>query len=159
MGTRDRDHIGSGPATLLLKVKPPGQLVLVSDAVAAMGLPDGELRADGEVYVIEDGRVRVKKNGRLAGSATSLLEGVRRLIADTGVPLRVMRQVLLWFSAGKQPELFRRDRFPIFIADVPDRFVPCRAVGTDEQREGVVREEIQDGHALARALHPRMRDA
>ena len=81
----DRDHIGSGPATLLLKLKPPGRLILVSDAVAAMGLPDGELRADGEVYVIKDGRVRVKKNGRLAGSATSLLEGLRRLIADTGV--------------------------------------------------------------------------
>lgn len=82
----DRDHISSGPATLLLKLKPPGQLVLVSDAVAAMGLPDGELRRDGEVYVIKDGVVRVKSNGRLAGSASSILDGVRRLIEDTGIP-------------------------------------------------------------------------
>jgi N-acetylglucosamine-6-phosphate deacetylase len=81
----DRDHISSGPATLLLKLKPPGQLVLVSDAVAAMGLPDGELRRDGEVYVIRDGVVRVKSNGRLAGSASSILDGVRRLIEDTGI--------------------------------------------------------------------------
>lgn len=81
----DRDHISSGPATLLLKVKPPGQLVLVSDAVSALGLPDGELRQDGDVYVIKDGVVRVKANGRLAGSASSILDGVRRLIEDTGI--------------------------------------------------------------------------
>jgi N-acetylglucosamine-6-phosphate deacetylase len=85
----DRDHISSGPATLLLRVKPAGRLVLVSDAVAAMGLPDGELRADGEVYVIRNGQVRVKKNGRLAGSATSILEGLRRLTEDSGVPPHV----------------------------------------------------------------------
>lgn len=82
----DRDHISSGPATILLKLKPPGQLVLVSDAVAAMGLPDGELRRDGEVYVIRNGVVRVKSNGRLAGSAASILDGVRRLVEDTGIP-------------------------------------------------------------------------
>jgi N-acetylglucosamine-6-phosphate deacetylase len=82
----DRDHISSGPATLLLRAKPVGQLVLVSDAVAAMGLPDGELRRDGEVYVIKNGVVRVKSNGRLAGSASSILDGVRRLVEDTGIP-------------------------------------------------------------------------
>ncbi len=42
-----------------------------------------------------------------------------KLLATIGVPLRVMRQVLLWFAAGGRPELFRRDRFPLFIADVP----------------------------------------
>ncbi|VTR94534.1 methyltryptophan oxidase : Monomeric sarcosine oxidase OS=Streptomyces sp. (strain KB210-8SY) GN=soxA PE=1 SV=2: DAO [Gemmata massiliana] len=42
-----------------------------------------------------------------------------KLLATIGVPLRVMRQVLLWFAAGARPELFRRDRFPLFIADVP----------------------------------------
>ena len=40
------------------------------------------------------------------------------LLADIGVPLRVMRQVLTWFDVGSRAELFRRDRFPIFIADV-----------------------------------------
>lgn len=41
-----------------------------------------------------------------------------KLLADIGVPLGVMRQVLTWwntYSGGA----FRRDRFPIFIADVP----------------------------------------
>ena len=41
------------------------------------------------------------------------------MLADIGVPLRVMRQTLLWFDPGEQSAMFRRDRFPIFIADVP----------------------------------------
>lgn len=40
-----------------------------------------------------------------------------QLLADIGVPLAVMRQTLLWFDAPL--ERFRRDRFPIFIADTP----------------------------------------
>lgn len=42
-----------------------------------------------------------------------------RLLADIGVPLTVMRQVLLWF-APTEPELYRRDRFPIYLLDTPD---------------------------------------
>ena len=41
-----------------------------------------------------------------------------RLLADIGVPLSVMRQTLLWF-APPDPAVFRRDRFPVFIADTP----------------------------------------
>jgi sarcosine oxidase len=35
-----------------------------------------------------------------------------------GVPLSVMRQVVFWLRPS-EPALFRRDRFPIFIADTP----------------------------------------
>jgi sarcosine oxidase len=41
-----------------------------------------------------------------------------KLLADIGVPLCVMRQTLLWFNP-ERPEAFRRDNFPVFIADVP----------------------------------------
>ncbi len=40
-----------------------------------------------------------------------------QLLADLGVPLSVMRQVMLWFEAGAA---LQRDRFPVFIAAVPD---------------------------------------
>lgn len=42
-----------------------------------------------------------------------------RLLADLGVPLAVMRQVLLWFDVGGRAADFRRGTFPVFIADVP----------------------------------------
>ena len=41
-----------------------------------------------------------------------------RLLADVGVPLTVMRQVLTWFRPA-DPAAFRRDVFPVFLADVP----------------------------------------
>jgi sarcosine oxidase len=40
-----------------------------------------------------------------------------RFLDGLGVPLTVMRQVLTWFRTD--PALVRRDRFPIFLADVP----------------------------------------
>ncbi len=40
-----------------------------------------------------------------------------RLLADIGAPLTVMRQVMTWFRTDAA--LVRRDRFPIFLADVP----------------------------------------
>jgi sarcosine oxidase len=42
-----------------------------------------------------------------------------KLLADIGVPLVVMRQTLHWFGGGDFEGSVRRDKFPIFIADVP----------------------------------------
>jgi N-acetylglucosamine-6-phosphate deacetylase len=82
----DGHHLSAGMAMLLMKLKPVGSLVMVSDTTAALDAPDGELVADGERYVVKDGQVRVKGTGRLAGSAASLLDCVRSLIRDTDVP-------------------------------------------------------------------------
>src|SRR5262245_56522418 len=82
----DRQHMSAGTAILLLKLKPVGSLILVSDTTFALDAPDGEITADGETYVVGKGRVTVKGTGRLAGSAFSLLDGVRCLIADTELP-------------------------------------------------------------------------
>lgn len=40
-----------------------------------------------------------------------------KLLAGLGVPLKVMRQTLHWFGGDSR---HRRDRFPVFIADVPN---------------------------------------
>jgi sarcosine oxidase len=42
-----------------------------------------------------------------------------KLLADLGVPLTIMRQVMLWINVSANPYMFRRDHFPIFIADAP----------------------------------------
>lgn len=41
-----------------------------------------------------------------------------RLLGDRGRRLRVMRQTILWFGTTDE-SAFRRDRFPIFLAEVP----------------------------------------
>jgi sarcosine oxidase len=42
-----------------------------------------------------------------------------KLLAERGAFLRVMRQTMLWFGVDGAAE-FRRDRFPIFLADLPE---------------------------------------
>jgi sarcosine oxidase len=74
-----------------------------------------EWKADGAGVEVttEKGTYRAAKLILTAGAWAT------RLLADIGVPLAVMRQTLLWFDPGDHTEAFRRDRFPIFIADVP----------------------------------------
>jgi sarcosine oxidase len=43
------------------------------------------------------------------------------LLAGWGSCLTVMRQVAFWFETS-QPDLFRRDRFPLFCCDTPEGF-------------------------------------
>src|SRR5262245_58692599 len=42
-----------------------------------------------------------------------------RLLSQVGAKLRVMRQTMLWFGTADDSQ-FRRDLFPIFLADVPE---------------------------------------
>jgi sarcosine oxidase len=44
-----------------------------------------------------------------------------QLLAEVGRPLRVMRQVMQWFGA-RDDRQFRRDRFPIYLAEVPEGY-------------------------------------
>jgi sarcosine oxidase len=41
-----------------------------------------------------------------------------RLLADLGVPFRVLRQVMLWF-VPPDPAFVRRDRFPVYLVESP----------------------------------------
>ncbi len=97
----DGVHLSPGTATLLMKLKPPGSLVLASDASAALGLPDGGYSAHGERFVIRDGQVRVRRTGRLAGTVVTLGESVRRLIEDTGIP----PSVAVYMASGAPAKL------------------------------------------------------
>jgi sarcosine oxidase len=65
----------------------------------------------GVEVVSERGEYRAEKLIVTAGAWAT------RLLADIGVPLTVMRQVMLWIDASANPYMFRRDHFPIFIAD------------------------------------------
>jgi N-acetylglucosamine-6-phosphate deacetylase len=53
--------------------------VLVSDAVGALGLPDGDYEMFGVTCTIADGAVRLKQGGNLAGSCLRLDQAVRNV--------------------------------------------------------------------------------
>jgi sarcosine oxidase len=79
-----------------------------------------ELRADEQVLYWEAGPAGVSvrtASGSYAAGRLVLTAGpwAGRILAGLGAPLSVMRQVPLWFGT-RDDGLFRRDRFPIFIA-------------------------------------------
>ncbi len=59
------------------------RFVCVSDTTAALGLPDGPTRLGDQDVVVAAGTVRLA-DGTLAGSASSLLDCLRTLVAQTG---------------------------------------------------------------------------
>jgi N-acetylglucosamine-6-phosphate deacetylase len=74
----DGVHVAPSMAVLLQRLA-PDQLVLVSDALAPYGLPDGSHRWDERTLIVENGSCRLE-DGTLAGVTLPLLEGVRRLV-------------------------------------------------------------------------------
>jgi len=90
----DGVHVDDGFVALVFAAAGPGSVVLVTDAMAAAGMPDGD-------YVLGPQRVRVRKgvarlggDGRdaaaprsIAGGTSHLLEVVARAVRLAGVPL------------------------------------------------------------------------
>ncbi|MFU8885709.1 MAG: N-acetylglucosamine-6-phosphate deacetylase [Cyanobacteriota bacterium] len=79
----DGVHVHPSMAVLLQRLA-PGQVVLVSDALAPYGLGEGQHRWDERLLIVQDGSCRLA-DGTLAGVTLPLLEGVRRL-ASWGTP-------------------------------------------------------------------------
>jgi N-acetylglucosamine-6-phosphate deacetylase len=61
-------------------------IALVSDAMAAAGMPDGGYALGGLDVTVRDGTARLTEGGSIAGGTATLLDVVRRIVA-AGVPL------------------------------------------------------------------------
>lgn len=75
----DGHHLHPQTVDLALRCKPTAKVVLVSDAVAALGLPDGDYSMFGVKCVLAHGAVRLKATGQLAGSCLTLDRALRNV--------------------------------------------------------------------------------
>ncbi|WP_328802972.1 N-acetylglucosamine-6-phosphate deacetylase [Saccharibacillus alkalitolerans] len=75
----DGIHVHPGAVQLLAKVKNDGNLVLVTDAMSAAGLGDGDYFL-GDLPVKVEGGVALTQGGALAGSRLTMDEGFRFLV-------------------------------------------------------------------------------
>jgi N-acetylglucosamine-6-phosphate deacetylase len=82
----DRIHVDPGLWPLILRLKPPDRLLLVSDAVALAGMGDGRGRIGGLAVEVVGERVTLAGTSTLAGSVIALDRAVRNLVG-AGVPL------------------------------------------------------------------------
>jgi N-acetylglucosamine-6-phosphate deacetylase len=72
----DGVHLDSQILRLLLKLKSADRLLLISDAVAAAGMGDGDYEIWGETITVKDGRTS-NSRGAIAGSVITMLDAVR----------------------------------------------------------------------------------
>ena len=84
----DKLHISPAMIQLVFKVKGPDHVVLITDAMRAAGMPDGEYDLGGLPVIVSGGAARLKEGGALAGSTLQLAVAVKNISEVTGLPLK-----------------------------------------------------------------------
>ncbi|AEM77734.1 N-acetylglucosamine-6-phosphate deacetylase [Thermoanaerobacter wiegelii] len=105
------DFIHTHPASvkLLIKIKGTDKVILITDAMSACGLGDGEYKLGGQKVFVKNGEARLE-SGSLAGSTLTLDKAVKN-ITSLGVPL---------FEACKMASLN-----------------PAKAIGVDDRKGSI----------------------
>jgi N-acetylglucosamine-6-phosphate deacetylase len=80
MAIVDGVHLAPETVHLLLLATAPGRLALVTDAIAAAGIGDGEYVLGNQAVQVRDGMAR-RADGTLAGSLLTMDQAVRNLVA------------------------------------------------------------------------------
>jgi N-acetylglucosamine-6-phosphate deacetylase len=80
----DNVHLHPAVLKMILKLKGPGNVVLVTDSINPAGKKKG--MANGEAVRMEGGVFRRKSDGVIAGSALTMLRGIKNLV-KLGYPL------------------------------------------------------------------------
>jgi N-acetylglucosamine-6-phosphate deacetylase len=83
----DGVHLAAETVRMLFETVGPDSLALVTDAMAASGMPEGRYRLGGREVVVEGRTARLADGGSIAGGVATLLEVVRWCVTDVGVPL------------------------------------------------------------------------
>ncbi|MDN5332355.1 MAG: hypothetical protein PWP45_1580 [Tepidanaerobacteraceae bacterium] len=83
----DGIHLSKAAVDLTIRAKGREKVVLVSDAMMATGLSDGEYTLGGQRVFVKDGRAALA-DGTIAGSTLTLDRAVRYLVKTLGVPLK-----------------------------------------------------------------------
>ncbi len=83
----DTLHISVPMIKLTFKVKGADKVMLISDAMRAAGMPEGEYTLGGLPVIVKDGAARLKEGGALAGSTLLINTALKNVYEITGLPL------------------------------------------------------------------------
>lgn len=81
----DTIHVSVPAMRLLVKNKPADKLTLITDAMRAKGIPDGESELGGQKVFVKDGEARLA-DGTLAGSVLRMNRAIQNMVEKVGVP-------------------------------------------------------------------------
>jgi len=133
------DGIHTAPEIVKLwwKAKGPERAILVTDAMSAAGMPDGEYQLGGFAVQVANGRAMAR--GVLAGSVLTLDRALTNFIAFTGAPLP---QALRLLTANPAAMTGLADRTGSLIVGQPAHLVAL-------DKTGRLAGSIQNGEPIA----------
>lgn len=83
----DGVHLAAETVRMLFEVVGAGSLALITDAMAASGMPQGVYSLGGREVVVEGRTARLADGGAIAGGVATQVEVVRWCVRDAGVAL------------------------------------------------------------------------
>lgn len=83
----DKLHLCPDMIKLVFSLKDVNHIQLITDAMRAAGMPDGESSLGGLPVIVKDGAARLASNGALAGSTLQICDALRNVYEITGLPL------------------------------------------------------------------------
>jgi N-acetylglucosamine-6-phosphate deacetylase len=81
----DGVHLAAETVRMLFELVGPQAICLVTDAMAASGMPDGSYTLGGRDVLVADRTARLADGGSIAGGVATLLEVVRWCVAAAGI--------------------------------------------------------------------------
>lgn len=82
----DLIHVSVPAIKLVVKNKPSDKVILITDAMRAKHMPDGESELGGQLVIVKNGEARLS-DGTLAGSVLKMNDAVKNVHLSAGVPL------------------------------------------------------------------------
>lgn len=83
----DGVHLDADTVSMVVDLVGPDAVVFVSDAMAAAGMDDGAYRLGALDVTVAGGVARLSEGGAIAGGTSTVLDIVRRAVAESGVDL------------------------------------------------------------------------
>ena len=85
----DGIHIHPAAVRATFEMMGPERMILISDSMRSTGMPDGEYDLGGLAAIKKGREVRLKDGGAIAGSGTDLMDCLRTVVLDMGLPLEI----------------------------------------------------------------------
>jgi N-acetylglucosamine-6-phosphate deacetylase len=82
----DGHHVHPAAVRIAFSIFGEDRVCLISDAMMACGMPDGDYELGGQKVTVKDGLATLA-SGTIAGSATPLTESFRRAVVEFGIPV------------------------------------------------------------------------
>lgn len=95
----DKIHLAPDMIRLAFKIKPIDKILLISDAMEASGLADGDYQIGGLAVVVKEGAARLKSTNALAGSTLKINVALKNIVEVTGLPIEQCIKATSWNQA------------------------------------------------------------